>query len=82
MKRYVHYETIIKKLLDEVKILKEEKKNCQNQEERRILDEESTKRMEDENQQTTLQKTIIRDQQRLQIGEASTKIQGLRHKKN
>jgi arginine/glutamate-rich protein 1 len=37
-----------KKLLDEVKILKEEKKNCQNQEERRILDEESTKILEDE----------------------------------
>ena len=36
-----------KKLLDEVKRLKEEKKNCQNQEERRILDEESTKRLED-----------------------------------
>jgi arginine/glutamate-rich protein 1 len=34
--------------LDEVKILKEEKKNCQNQEERRILDEESTKRLEEE----------------------------------
>jgi arginine/glutamate-rich protein 1 len=37
-----------KKLLDKVKRLKEEKKNCQNQEERRILDEESTKRLEDE----------------------------------
>jgi hypothetical protein len=34
--------------LDEVKRLKEEKKNCQNQEERRILDEEYTKRLKDE----------------------------------
>jgi arginine/glutamate-rich protein 1 len=34
--------------LDEVKILKEEKKNYQNQEETRILDEESTKRLEEE----------------------------------
>ena len=34
--------------MDEVKRLKEEKKNYQNQEERRILDEESTKRLEDE----------------------------------
>jgi hypothetical protein len=48
MKRYVDYKTIIKKLLDEVKILKEEKKNYQNQEETRILDEEYTKRLEEE----------------------------------
>jgi AAA+ ATPase superfamily predicted ATPase len=49
MKKYVDYETIIKKkLLDEVKRLKEEKKNYQNQEETRILDEESTKRLEEE----------------------------------
>ena len=48
MKRYVYYETIIKKLLDEVKRLKYENKTCQNQEQRRILDEESTKRLEDE----------------------------------
>jgi hypothetical protein len=34
--------------LDEVKRLKEEKKNYQNQEETRILDEESTKRLEEE----------------------------------
>jgi arginine/glutamate-rich protein 1 len=34
--------------LDEVKILKEENKNCQNQEERRILDEDYTKRLEEE----------------------------------
>jgi arginine/glutamate-rich protein 1 len=34
--------------LDEVKILKEEKKNYQNQEETRILDGESTKRLEEE----------------------------------
>jgi len=45
MKRYVDYESIIKKLMDEVKRLKVEKKNYQNKEERRILDEESTKRM-------------------------------------
>jgi hypothetical protein len=37
-----------KKLLNEIKILKEEKKNDQNQEETRILDEESTKRLEEE----------------------------------
>jgi hypothetical protein len=35
-----------KKLPNEVKILKEEKKNYQNQEETRILDEESTKILE------------------------------------
>jgi arginine/glutamate-rich protein 1 len=34
--------------LDEVKRLKEEKKNCQNKEERIILDEESTKRLQEE----------------------------------
>jgi hypothetical protein len=34
--------------LDEVTILKEEKKHCQNQEKERILDEESTKRLEGE----------------------------------
>jgi arginine/glutamate-rich protein 1 len=34
--------------LDEVKRLKEEKTNCQNQEERMILDEEYTKRLEEE----------------------------------
>jgi hypothetical protein len=39
MKRYEDYEIIIKKLLDEVKRLKEEKKHCQNQEKERILDE-------------------------------------------
>ena len=48
MKRYVDYEAIIKKILDEVKRLKEEKKNCQNIEERRILDEESTKILQEE----------------------------------
>ena len=37
-----------KKILDEVKILKEEKNNFQNKEERRILDEESTKRLQEE----------------------------------
>jgi hypothetical protein len=37
-----------KKLLDEVNILKEERKNCQNQEEERILDEEYTKILEEE----------------------------------
>jgi hypothetical protein len=37
-----------KKLLDEVKRLKEENKNCQNQEERKILDGESTKILEKE----------------------------------
>jgi hypothetical protein len=37
-----------KNILDEVKILKEEKKNCQNKEEIRILDEESTKILQDE----------------------------------
>jgi hypothetical protein len=37
-----------KKLLDEVKRLKEEKNNCQNKEERRILDEESTKTLQEE----------------------------------
>ena len=47
MNRYVDYEAIIKKLLDEVKRLKEKKKNCQNKEERRILDEESTKRLQE-----------------------------------
>jgi hypothetical protein len=31
--------------------------------------------------QTTLQQAIIRDQQRLQIGEASTKIHGIKGKK-
>jgi hypothetical protein len=39
MKKYVDYETIIKKILDEVNILKEENKHCQNQEKGRILDE-------------------------------------------
>ena len=34
--------------MDEIKRLKEKKKNCQNKEERRILDEESTKRLEEE----------------------------------
>jgi hypothetical protein len=34
--------------LDEFKRLKEEKKNCQNQEDTRIVDEESTKRLEKE----------------------------------
>jgi arginine/glutamate-rich protein 1 len=34
--------------LDEVKRLKEENKNCQNKEERKILDEESTKRLQEE----------------------------------
>jgi hypothetical protein len=37
-----------KKILYEVKRLKEEKKNCQNQEERTILDKETTKRLEKE----------------------------------
>jgi hypothetical protein len=37
-----------KKILDEVKRLKEEKRHCQNQEKERILDEETTKRLEDE----------------------------------
>jgi hypothetical protein len=37
-----------KKILDEVKILKQEKKNDQNQEETRILDGESTKILEEE----------------------------------
>jgi len=37
-----------KKLLDEAKILKEEKKNYQSQGEKRILDEEYTKRVEEE----------------------------------
>jgi arginine/glutamate-rich protein 1 len=36
------------KLLDEAKILKEENKNFQNKEERRILDEESTKILQEE----------------------------------
>jgi hypothetical protein len=36
------------KLLDEAKRLKEEKKNCQNKEERIILDKESTKRVQEE----------------------------------
>jgi hypothetical protein len=48
MNRYVDYEATIKKLLDEIKRLKEEKKNCQNKEERRILDGESTKRPQEE----------------------------------
>jgi hypothetical protein len=47
VKRYVDYETIIKKIFDEVKILKEEKKNYQNQEKKRILDEEFTNRQEE-----------------------------------
>jgi len=34
--------------LDEVKILKEENKHCQNQEKERILDEASTQRLEEE----------------------------------
>jgi hypothetical protein len=34
--------------LDDVKRLKDEKKNCQNKEERRIFDEEYTKRLQDE----------------------------------
>jgi hypothetical protein len=37
-----------KKLLDEVKRLKEEKMHCQNQEKERILDEETTKILEEE----------------------------------
>jgi arginine/glutamate-rich protein 1 len=37
-----------KKLLDEVKRLKEENKHGQNQEKTRILDEETTKRLEEE----------------------------------
>jgi hypothetical protein len=37
-----------KKLLDEFKILKEEKKHDQNQEKTKILDEETTKGLEDE----------------------------------
>jgi hypothetical protein len=37
-----------KELMDEVKRLKEEKNNYQNQEETRILDEESIKRLEEE----------------------------------
>jgi hypothetical protein len=37
-----------KKILDEVKRLKEEKKLCQNQEKTRTLDEETTKRIEEE----------------------------------
>ena len=37
-----------KKPIDEVKRLKEERKNCQNQEETRILDEKTTKRLEEE----------------------------------
>jgi hypothetical protein len=37
-----------KNLLDEVKILKEEKKHFQNQEKERILDEDTTKRLEEE----------------------------------
>jgi hypothetical protein len=45
---YLDYETIIKKILDEVNRLKEEKKNYQNQEETRILDEESTKILKEE----------------------------------
>jgi hypothetical protein len=48
MKRYVYYETIIKKILDEVKKLQEEKKNHQNQKETKVLDEEFTKRFKEE----------------------------------
>ena len=36
-----------KHLLDEVKILREEKKHCQNQEKTRILDEDTTNRNEE-----------------------------------
>jgi hypothetical protein len=36
-----------KKLFDEVKRLKDEKKHCQNQEKERILDEETTKQLEE-----------------------------------
>jgi hypothetical protein len=36
-------QSLNKKLLDKVGRLKEQKKNCQNKEERRILDEESIK---------------------------------------
>jgi hypothetical protein len=46
MKSYVDHITVIKNLLDEIKKLKEEKNNYQNQEENRILDEESTKMLE------------------------------------
>jgi hypothetical protein len=48
MKKDVDYKTIIKKILDEVKILKEEKKNYQNQEKEKTLDEETNKSLEEE----------------------------------
>jgi hypothetical protein len=53
--------------LDEDKRLKEEKKNCQNQEEGRILDEEYTKRLKDE--------ICMKVEESLNINELKSEIQ-------